>query len=134
MDREIRCSFANHTPIAQQDWYKLIRHLEVEAEQRCMFDACLIADSIICRVLENHSALLLWEQAALVGVEEQLQWIQMELSTRNIKWHYGFTEELIDVSDEVEDVIDLLILRSATQWFILFICDFIGQCQLHQKL
>ena len=36
MDREIRCSFANHTPIAQQDWYKLTRHLEVEAEQRCM--------------------------------------------------------------------------------------------------
>ena len=65
-----------------------------------------MARSIIGRVLEKLSVLLLREPAPLVGVEEQLQWIHRELST---KIRFGFTEELIDVAYDVEDVIDLLI-------------------------
>ena len=104
-------------------------------------DTHLMAQSIIGRVLEKLFVLLLREPAPLVGVEEQFQWIHRELST-GTESRFGFTEELIDVAYDVEDVIDLLILKAAAQGrrrgilegFILFICDFIDQSQLHKKL
>lgn len=56
--------------------------------------------------------------------------------------HHGFTQKLIDAAYDVADTIDLLMLKSARQGrrrgilegFILFICDFIDQYQLHKKL
>lgn len=108
--------------------------------RRLRRDTGFMAENVLQRLLEKLSALVLREPASLVGVEEQLQWIHGELN--NGEFRYGLTDELIDVAYDIEDVIDLLILKSATQGrrrgildgFLLFVCDLIDQSPIHMKL
>ena len=103
----------------------------------------MITKSIMWRATEKLSMLHLQEPEALVGVEEQIQWV------KDCHWRMkpyvrgtgGFEAELIDIAYDVEDVVDL-ILRSAVQGrrrgilkrLTLFISDFIYRYQLHKRI
>ncbi|RVW34248.1 putative disease resistance protein [Vitis vinifera] len=55
------------------------------------------------QVIEKLSVLLVRDPWAVVGVEDQLQWVEGELKRAGA--HYELAEELIDVAYDVEDVI-----------------------------
>ncbi|RVW61893.1 hypothetical protein CK203_063840 [Vitis vinifera] len=55
------------------------------------------------------------EPGVLVGVEKEVQWIQKNLMRLGILFGYDFTEELMDVAYDFEDVVDDLILRSTAK-------------------
>ena len=69
--------------------------------------------SVASRAIEKLTALLVQEPVALIGAEEQLQWIQKQL--RQIIVHRHFREEAVDVAYDVEDFIDYIILISTSQ-------------------
>ncbi|KAL6342401.1 hypothetical protein AAG906_009074 [Vitis piasezkii] len=66
---------------------------------------------VLSRVIELY-VVRIQEPAVLVGVEEDVQWIQRKLMRVRVKPEYS-PEELMDVAYDLEDVIDDLILRSA---------------------
>ncbi|WJZ88175.1 hypothetical protein VitviT2T_007503 [Vitis vinifera] len=67
---------------------------------------------VLSRVIEKLYVVRIQEPAVLVGVEEDVQWIQRKLMRVRVKPKYS-PEELMDVAYDLEDVIDDLILRSA---------------------
>ena len=74
-----------------------------------------MAKDVVSRVIEKLSLLLIQEPAALVGVEEQLQFIEKELRSTRIHGHYSFVKELMQIAYNVEDVMDDLILKQAAR-------------------
>ena len=73
-----------------------------------------LAKIVLSRVIEKLYVVRIQEPAVLVGVEEEVQWIQRELMGARVKYSYA-PEELMDVAYDFEDVIDDLILRSAAK-------------------
>ena len=76
-------------------------------------DMKCMAERVVSRIIEKLSVLLVRDPWAVVGVEDQLQWVEGELKRAGA--HYELAEELIDVAYDVEDVIDDLILKSVAQ-------------------
>ncbi|KAL6342536.1 hypothetical protein AAG906_012385 [Vitis piasezkii] len=74
-----------------------------------------MAKDVVSRVIQKRSLLLIQEPAALVVVEEQLQFIEKDLRSTRIHGHYSFIKELMEIAYDVEDVIDDLILKQAVQ-------------------
>ncbi|KAJ9701550.1 hypothetical protein PVL29_006773 [Vitis rotundifolia] len=73
-----------------------------------------LAKIVLSRVIEKLYVVRIQEPAVLVGVEEEVQWIQKESMGTRIKYSYA-PEELMDVAYDFKDVIDDLILRSAAK-------------------
>ncbi|XP_059593151.1 putative inactive disease susceptibility protein LOV1 [Vitis vinifera] len=69
---------------------------------------------VLSRVIAKLFVVWIQEPAAFVGVEEKVQWIQRDLMDSWLKYMHA-TEQLMDVAYDFEDVIDDLILRSATK-------------------
>ncbi|KAJ9701553.1 hypothetical protein PVL29_006776 [Vitis rotundifolia] len=74
-----------------------------------------VAELAVWRVIEKLNVVLIQEPAVLVGVEEEVQWIQKKLRRLGVIYGYDFTEELMDVAYDFEDVIDDLVLRAAAK-------------------
>eukprot|EP00261_Vitis_vinifera_P034195 XP_019075438.1 PREDICTED: disease resistance protein RPH8A-like [Vitis vinifera] len=74
-----------------------------------------VAELAVSRVMEKLNVVLIQEPGVLVGVEEEVQWIQRKLMRLGVIHGYDFTEELMDVAYDFEDVIDDLVLRSAAK-------------------
>ncbi|RVW92003.1 hypothetical protein CK203_030194 [Vitis vinifera] len=74
-----------------------------------------MAKDVVSRVIQKCSLLLIQEPAALVGVEEQLQFIEKDLRSTRIHGHYSFIKVLMEIAYDVEDVMDDLILKQAVQ-------------------
>ena len=92
-----------------------------------------MTESVASRAIEKLTALLVQEPVALIGAEEQLQWIQKQL--RQIIVHRHFREEAVDVAYDVEDFIDYIILISTSQARSEEdVIDFDDNQQLHKKL
>ena len=74
-----------------------------------------MAKDVVSRVIQKCSLLLIQEPAALVGVEEQLKFIEKDLKSTRIHGHYSFIKVLMEIAYDVEDVMDDLILKQAVQ-------------------
>ena len=74
-----------------------------------------VAELAVSRVMEKLNVVLIQEPGVLVGVEEDVHWIQKKLMRLGVIYGYDFTEELMDVAYDFEDVIDDLLLRSAAK-------------------
>ena len=70
---------------------------------------------VLSRVIEKLYILQIQEPSIFVGVEEDIEWIQRELMNTREKYYCYSPEELMDVAYDFEDVIDDLILRSASK-------------------
>ena len=73
-----------------------------------------MAKDVVSRVIQKCSLLLIQEPAALVGVEEQLQFIEKDLKSTRIHGHYSFIKVLMEIAYDVEDV--LMTLYSKKQY------------------
>ena len=92
-----------------------------------------MTESVALRAIEKLTALVVQEPVALIGAEEQLQWIQKQL--RQIIVLHHFREEAVDVAYDVEDFIDYIILISTSQARSEEdVIDFDDNQQLHKKL
>ena len=70
---------------------------------------------VLSRVIEKLYILQIQEPSIFVGVEEDIEWIQRELMNTREKYYCYSPEELMDIAYDFEDVIDDLILRSASK-------------------
>ncbi|KAJ9701561.1 hypothetical protein PVL29_006784 [Vitis rotundifolia] len=74
-----------------------------------------VAELAVSRVMEKLNVVLIQEPGVLGGVEEEVQWIQRKLMRLGVIHGYDFTEELMDVAYDFEDVIDdlrcILVIR-----------------------
>ena len=70
---------------------------------------------VLSRVIEKLYILQIQEPSIFVGVEEDIEWIQRELMNTREKYYCYSPEELMDIACDFEDVIDDLILRSASK-------------------
>ncbi|KAJ9701621.1 hypothetical protein PVL29_006829 [Vitis rotundifolia] len=71
--------------------------------------------SVESRVVDKLLALLHHQPTALLGVEEEVDWIERELRGTGDGGGFQFTEELVDVAYDLEDVIDNLLLKSEAE-------------------
>ena len=71
--------------------------------------------SVVSRVVDKLLALLHHQPTALFGVEEEVDWIERELRGTGDGGGFQFTEELVDVAYDLEDVIDNLLLKSEAE-------------------
>ena len=101
-----------HLPVDEEEKIE-IKKMSVTGVVMEWGDVGAMTKSVASRAMEKLSALLVQEPVSLIGVEEQVQWIQREL--RGIVIRHRFTEEAIDVAYDVEEFIDYLILTSASQ-------------------
>ena len=69
---------------------------------------------VLLRVIEKLYVLRIQEPSVFVGVEQDVEWIQKKMMDARVKYSYS-PEELTDVAYDFEDVIDDLILRSASK-------------------
>ena len=69
---------------------------------------------VLLRVIEKLYVVRIQEPTVLVGVEEDVIWIQRKLMRARVEPEYS-PEELTDVAYDFEDVIDDLMLRSPTK-------------------
>ena len=71
---------------------------------------------VVSRVVEKLLSLLHQEPAALVGVEEEVEWIETEMiGTTGYGKSHEFTVELVEFAYDFEGAIDNLLLKSAAQ-------------------
>ena len=93
-----------------------------------------VVELVVSRVMEKLNVVLIQEPVILVGVEEEVQWIQRKLMGLGVTHRYDFTEELMDIAYNFEDVIDDLILRTVAKqrrgnWERCILLD-----RIHKKL
>ncbi|RVW69500.1 putative disease resistance RPP13-like protein 2 [Vitis vinifera] len=69
---------------------------------------------VLLRVIKKLYVVCIQEPTVLVGVEEDVIWIQRKLMRARVELEYS-PEELTDVAYDFEDVIDDLLLRSPTK-------------------
>eukprot|EP00261_Vitis_vinifera_P019938 XP_010650613.1 PREDICTED: putative disease resistance RPP13-like protein 2 [Vitis vinifera] len=101
-----------------------------------------VAASILSRVTERLSLLVVREPAVLIGVAEPIEWIEWQLRTWAPDHLCYFTEKLVDIAYAIEDIIDDLIFKVAVQGrrrgvleqLVLFIRNLIDQHIIHKKL
>ncbi|RVW27225.1 putative disease resistance RPP13-like protein 2 [Vitis vinifera] len=101
-----------------------------------------VAASILSRVTERLSLLVVREPAVLIGVAEPIEWIELQLRTWAPDHLCYFTEKLVDIAYDVEDIIEDLIFKVAVQGrrggvleqLVLFIRNLIDQHIIHKKL
>ena len=90
---------------------------------------------VLSRVIEKLYVFQIQEPSVFVGVEEDIEWIQKKIMNARVEYYSYSSEELMDVAYDFEDVIDDLILRSASKlrrignwkWCLLLI-------RIHKKL
>lgn len=83
-----------------------------DEEATMIYKCTRVGELALSRVLEKLYVLLIQEPIILVGVEEQVQWIQCKL----ISARYDLTEEsLMDIANDFEDVIDDLLIKSVAK-------------------
>ena len=91
---------------------------------------------VLSRVIEKLYVLRIQEPDVFVRVEEDIEWIQIELMNTRIKPDQYAPKELMEVAYDFEDVIDdLIMLRSSSQQRRIGI---LGRCllfiRIHWKL
>ena len=90
---------------------------------------------VLSRVIEKLYVFQIQEPSVFVGVEKDIIWIQKKIMNARVEYYSYSSEELMDVAYDFEDVIDDLILRSASKlrrignwkWCLLLI-------RIHKKL
>ena len=70
---------------------------------------------VLSRVIEKLYVFQIQEPSVFVGVEEDIEWIQKKIMNARVEYYSYSSEELMDVAYDFEDVIDDLILRSASK-------------------
>ena len=66
-------------------------------------------------MIEKLYVLRIQEPSVFVGVEEDIEWIQRDLMNTQEKYYCYSPEELMDVAYDFEDVINDIILISASK-------------------
>lgn len=101
------------------------------------------AASILSRATDKLSHLLLREPAVFDGMAEEIEWIHWELKNWAPDHFCYFSEKLVDIAYDVEDIIDQLSLKVAAaqgrrrgilRRLVLFIRNLIDQHRIHKKL
>ena len=74
-----------------------------------------IRKRVVSRVADKLFDLLLQQPTSLLGVEDDVYWIERELKGTGNEGDFEFTEELVDVACDLEVAIDSLLLNSEAE-------------------
>ena len=74
-----------------------------------------IRKRVVSRVADKLFDLLLQQPTSLLGVEDDVYWIERELKGTGNEADFEFTEELVDVACDLEVAIDSLLLNSEAE-------------------